>query len=278
MKYTKNALGSRLEITFFEVIENDSVVTESFSLIDDFEKKYSRFIEGNILSAMNTQKKYTLEPEIVALVRLCIKVSEMTQGSFDITLLPLLENTGYGIREEKMNESFGYKNIDLKENILTLHNEVQIEFGSCGKWYLLDLVYNTLRKYYTHFVLNFGWDIRVSGEQEIVLEDPLDTTKSIWKICLRDWALASSSGNRRKTDTGHHLIDMQRESSQNDKLAIYVTHPLWVMADIFATALFVSPLEKSLEILEKTNNLEALIISREWKIYKSQGFTVDLHI
>jgi thiamine biosynthesis lipoprotein ApbE len=48
---------------------------------------------------------------------------------------------------------------------------------------------------------------------------------------------------------GHHLIDAKSKKSQNDKLIVYVTHNLAVFADIFATALYVTPIKVSLDIL-----------------------------
>jgi thiamine biosynthesis lipoprotein ApbE len=37
--------------------------------------------------------------------------------------------------------------------------------------------------------------------------------------------------------------------SQNNIEIVYITHKLAIFSDIFATALFVSPLEKSIDIL-----------------------------
>lgn len=91
-------------------------------------------------------------------------------------------------------------------------------------------------------------------------------------------AIASSSGNKRKFSQGHHLMNPKKGESQGDKIAVYVTHKLGVFADIFSTALFVTPLKKSLEILEKTPWLEALIIWSDGKIFKSQGFNCILNV
>ena len=277
MKFTQDAFGSRLEITLYDNI-NDSGITESFSMVTDFEKKYSRFQEGNILAEINSKKQAILDPEISSLLRLSLKVSKLTQGSFDITMLPVLENLGYGIADEKIQEHIGYKNIHLDANSLTLKNDISIEFWSFGKWYMLDVIYAILWKYHQEYMINFGGDMRIRGRKKVLLEDPLDTKKSIWEIDIQNLAVASSSGNRRKFWSAHHLIDAKNKTSQNEILAVYVTHNLWVFADIFSTALFVSPLKHSLEILEKIEGLEALIIWRDGKIYKSEWLNVKLYI
>lgn len=275
MQYTREAFGTCLEI-IIKQSDNDSGISESFSIIEDFENKYSRFIDGNILWEINEKKRALLEPEIASLIRLCVKISAMTQGSFDMTLLPFLENAGYGVARGKVPEDFGYKNIILEGNLLTLKNNVSIELGSCGKWYMLDRIYEVLKKYHTNFVVNFWGDIRVCGSHKIHLEDPNNTQKDIWIIKLSNLSIASSAGNKRKMKSWHHLINMKNKVSQDDKIAIYVTHKLWVFADSFATALFVTPLHLSLKILESVEWLEALIIGSDWKIFKTQGFSAEL--
>ena len=276
--YSKECFWSRLDITIQQSDSIDSAIAESLELIDNFEQKYSRFIDGNTLSHINKEKKWELPDEIMTLIWLAIKVSTMTKGHFDITILPLLENNGYGIEKERMNTSLWYENIECSGNTITLNNDISIEFWALGKWYAIDLIYNTLITHSSDFIINFGWDIRVAGNTTIQLEDPMDTNKSIWSIALENLAIASSAGNRRKLNVWHHLINPKSKESAEDKIAVYVTHKLWVFADIFATALFVCPLKDSLEILEKTPWLEALIIGADGKIYKSQWFNSILKI
>jgi len=276
MKYAKDAFGSRLEITIMWDDKNDSGVAESFLYVEQFEEKYSRFKADNILSEINTWKKCKLDSEITSLIHLCKKVSSLTQWYFDITILPLLENAGYWISATKLPQHIWYKNIELQDDVITLHNGVQIEFGSYGKGYMLDVIYNILQKYHSSFVIDFWGDIRVSGKKKIYLEDPWNTSKNIWSIILKNLSIASSSWNKRVLEQGHHLINPINIKSQSDKIAVYVTHKLWVFADIFATALFVAPLELSLKVLESVEWLEALIIWADGKIFKSQWFITEL--
>lgn len=272
MKYSKDAFGSRLEISILGENANDSGISESFFAVETFENNYSRFKHANILSEINSWKCINISPEITSLIQLCIKISRLTKGYFDITLIPILENAWYGILSWKMEEYVWYKNIFLNDNQIELKNGVQIEFWSCGKGYMLDVIYNILKRYHTDFVINFWGDIRVRGKRNIFLEDPCDINKNIWSVPLENMSLASSAGNKRKIKWWHHLIDMHQGKSQNDKLAVYVTHKLWVFADIFATALFVTPLDISLKILEQVDGLEALIISSSGKIFKTKGY------
>ncbi len=48
MLYSVDALGTCIEITLKNA-KNDSGISESFSLIQEFESQYSRFVVGNRL-------------------------------------------------------------------------------------------------------------------------------------------------------------------------------------------------------------------------------------
>ena len=276
MQYSKDCFWTILTLSLPSGAEKDSVISEAFSYVDEFESKYSRFIPGNLLDTINTNKRFTLDPEISSLIRLSLKISQITQWYYDITLLPFLENLGYGIKNHHVAIDYGYKNIDLQGNKITLKNNVSIELGSCGKGYILDLLYNTLSKRYDDFVIDFGWDMRVSWVKKVFLEDPGDASKMLGSITLDNVSIACSAGNKRKIWKKHHLINPRNSDAPDDKIAVYVTHKLWVFADSFATALFVTPLKLAINILEKTPGLEWLIIATDGKIYKSAGFNCNL--
>ena len=159
-----------------------------------------------------------------------------------------------------------------------MHNGVCIDLWAVWKWYMIDKIYNRLEKYSEKFIVNFGWDLRVKWKHIIGLEDPLNSKKVIWKIHIDSLSFACSSGNKRKFWANHHLINPKNKQSENNKIAVYTTHRLASFSDIFATALFISPLEKSIEILRKTKGLEWFIISKSGDIYKSKWFTSLLHM
>ena len=135
------------------------------------------------------------------------------------------------------------------------------------------MIYNILDKKIDNFVINFWGDIRIKWEKIVHLEDPKDETKIIGSIILNNSSIASSAWNKRIFWSSHHLLNAKSGRSQDDKLAVFVHHKLACFADIFATTLFVCPLEKSLEILSSIPGLEAMIIAENWEIYKSKWFT-----
>ncbi len=268
----KQCFGSLLEIHGESQENINSVITESFSYIDDFEQKYSRFISGNWLSKLNKGKKAWLTKEIKAIIELSLKVSHQTEGYYDITILPLLENAGYGIQKKKIPENIGYKNIVIHGDMIILWWNVSLEFGSFGKWYIVDYLYRLLEKHFKFWVINFGGDMRVIGEKDIHLENPVKLWEYIGKTSLKNMSIASSAGNRRKLQKGTHLQFHKKVRQWERVQATYITHQLCTMADIYSTALFVCPFQKAVHILETTHWLEWMIISETGEIYTSTHF------
>lgn len=169
-------------------------------------------------------------------------------------------------------------NILIYEDSIELKNNVKIDFWAIWKWYIVDSVYNILIKKIDNFTIDFWWDIKVWKQNQLVwLEDPYDDKKIIWEIYISNISLCSSSGNKRKFNDNNHLINPFVWKSQNDKIAVFVTHKIATLADWFSTALFVSPIDSALKILESVYGLEWLIIWKNWEIYKSSWFNCKLY-
>ena len=277
MKFSKDYFWSRLDIIINSGNINEKIINNCFIETGNFEKKYSRFMKWNYLYNLNKNKKSLIDQELLSIINLSKKVSELTNWSFDITILPLLENIGYWIINEKLEEKIWYKNIEIYKEKIILNNNVSIDIWAIWKWYMVDKIFNLLDYHYKNFIINFGWDIRIKGKKNILLEDPYNDKKNIWSIELENLSIASSAWNKRKTNLWHHLINAKNKKPQNDKIAIYLTHKLSSFSDIFSTGLFVCPLEKSIYILNKINWLEWLIISKNWDIYKSKNFNFELN-
>ncbi|MDD2870423.1 MAG: FAD:protein FMN transferase [Candidatus Gracilibacteria bacterium] len=272
------SLGSILKINTFDIDINPELIKKIKNKISSFESKYSRFLNDNFLHKLNESGKSNIDEEFKTLFRVSKMLNNLSKGYFDITVLPLLENLGYGIEKQKQIESFGMSNIEINENTITLKNNVKIEFGSLGKGYIVDYIYGLLRQEIQKFTIDFGGDIKVGNQKELVgLEDPMNNNKIIGEIILSNESLCSSNGQKRHFGKNHHLINPFLNSSQNDKISVYVKHKSATLADGFSTALFVTPLELSIEILEKTQGLEGMIITQNGEIFKSKGFDVKLY-
>lgn len=276
MIYTLEALGSVLEIKTEREIPK-SRIDELFDTVFEFEKKYSRFIEWNYLSSLNSVGTAHIDDEGKTLINVGKKLFLETDGEFDMTILPILENMWYGKSWWWLMESIWMDNVTIQWNTIALKNWVQLDFWGVGKGYIIDKIYKKLDIISENFIINFWGDIKVKWTHTIGLEDPNNDTRVIWKISITNWAFCGSSGKKRKFWTNHHLLSARSKASQNDKIAVFVVSKLATLADSYATALFVTPLEKSLQIMGKNHQIEAMIIASNGEIYKTKEFHAQLY-
>lgn len=277
MKFAFDGCGSRLKVEIFDREYIPEIEQKCKRAVENFEQKYSRFIHNNFLHSLNTLKLAPVSRELVSLIRLAKKVSTLTQGHFDITVLPFLENRGYGIEKNKLSEKFWSENIEITQDTIILHNNVCIDLGSLGKWYLIDYLFKIICKYSQSFIIDFWGDIKVHWSQKIYLEDGENPEMYVWEICLEDRAIASSSTSRRNFSGHTHLINPNSPEEKSEIKTVFVTHKKAIFADIFATALHVSSLSIWEKILRETQGLSWYIETYSWKKIISKDFTATLY-
>lgn len=274
----KESCWSIIKIDTKNNILNQNILDKIYLILDNFEKKYSRFIVWNFLYNLNKSWKSIIDDEFKTLFRVCDVLNKVTNWFFDITILPFLENYGYWIEKLNLDENIWMDKIKIIWNEVFLKEWVKIDFWSIWKGYLVDQIYNLLIKEIDFFTINFWWDIRVGKQDEIIwLEDPFDDKKIIWEIKVSEESICSSNWQKRKFWEFHHLINPFSKKSQNNKISVYIKHKIATLADAYSTAIYITPLEKSLEIIEKTKWLEALIIAKNWEIYKSNWFNAIIY-
>ena len=99
--------------------ETDKAMTAALDRMEEIDKKFNFLNRRSPLYDFNFKNAQINDPEIIELIEIAQKISEQSEGTFDITIQPLLELWGfYGespdLPEEKKIDSClkktGYKN------------------------------------------------------------------------------------------------------------------------------------------------------------------------
>ena len=127
---------------------------------------------------------------------------------------------------------------------LTALRPLVLDVGAAGKGYLVDIVARLLTSAgVTRFVVDASGDLVHSGDEPIrvALEHPLDPTKAIGVVNLRDGSLCASASNRRSWGEGlHHVIDATTGLTTDRVIATWAMAATGLEADGLATALFLA--------------------------------------
>jgi thiamine biosynthesis lipoprotein len=281
------AIGSVIEVFFLKEVWRKTV-KESLEIVKIFNDDFSRFQENNQLSSLNNSvgQWQEVSGEMWYLLKKGWEFNQLTDGYFNIGMIEALENLGYDKKysfEAKVERNLGGEKleIELKNGNLARVNK-KIELGGFGKGYVLDFLKEFLeQKGLNNFLINAGGDIYAKGEGlsgngwKIVLENPENNSYGIGEIICSDLFFAASSASKRKWRNFHHLLDESGRPAQG-MLGVFVQANQGILADAMATGLFVMGMEKALEVLPGLG-VEAMLIDKERKIYRTAGFKVKLY-
>lgn len=260
-------------------VDDPKLLDYSFSFLTQFEQRFSRFLPTSDVSYLNSRiGKITKVRDAMRLaLRQGMRYMSETSGYFSIFVKERLEQLGYDA-----DYTFKEKDIEVRQlriPMLRFGNYVylrqQIDLGGFGKGYALDLLAASLiRKGATDFVLEAGGDVYANGMQKILLEDPLDASKSIGSVMIQGSAIASSSASKRSWGKKlHHLINPKTGMPAEGVLQVYVLADKTADADAYATALFAAGFEDA-KRLAKALKLSVVIISSAGKIFHKGPFVL----
>lgn len=234
--------GEKMEIfetktmntTFYIEISNSEIENWQeiiSSLLQYFEREFSRFHTDNELWVFNEEKKNSIikvSPILFDLLKKGEEYHIKTDGRFSPYMLSILEAQGY-------NQSFPFVKssnnmdavIDYKQErnplvfhddfMITKNTEQKIDLGGIAKGYAVEAVSKWLRKNARsrYGIVDGGGDIEVWSDGEkswrIGIMDPFDEDKEIGSFSLRNGGIATSNiiyrswvqGGKKK----HHLLD-----------------------------------------------------------------------
>ncbi|MEY2905009.1 MAG: hypothetical protein RJA52_1025 [Bacteroidota bacterium] len=276
-KYLKNQLDSMLAAFNQEV---------STYIDDALISKFNQSIEGIIIDTL----QYNLFWENY---RLSEKIYQQSNGSFDPTVMPLVNYWGFGYQGKKpvsetdslavdsLLKFVGFGNISIQplENhqiFLQKHFAgVQLDFSGVAKGYGVDLLGNWLEINGIHnYLIDIGGEMRAKGKNPknqvwtIGISEPLENSpfQNIYtKIELKDQSVATSGNYRNFYEVNgqkfsHTINPLNGFPQRHNLLSASVIASNCATADAWATAFMVMGLEKSIEWAKKNPDIETYFI------------------
>jgi thiamine biosynthesis lipoprotein len=177
------------------------------------EAKFSRYLRGNIVDAINTADGRTVvvDDETARLLDYAARLYELSDGKFDITSGVLRRAWRFdGSDRVPTPEAVaallavvGWEKVRWRSPELTLPRGMEIDFGGIGKEYAVDSAAALVRTVSMRCLLNFGGDLLALGPQSgdapwrVGVESVSDVGAVARQIDLSVGALATSGDARR---------------------------------------------------------------------------------
>lgn len=295
---TEIIMGTPISITIYEG-GSDETLNRCFDKVSEIEDLVSINKENTELVKLNENagiSKVKLSDISYNILKKGLEYSKLSNGSYDITIGPLVKLWGIGLEnenvpsEDKINEIIkyiDYKNVEIndstKEAFLSKKG-MEIDLGSIAKGYAADEVVNILKQEgVNRAIVNLGGNIYALGSKD---------SKSNWKIGIQD--PFSNRGevvgsievaNKTVVTTGiyerfiekdgvkyHHILNPKTGYPYNTDIAgVSIITDKSIDADALSTLVFTKGLDEGLEFVETLNNVDAIFVTNNKEIYMTKG-------
>ncbi|ALL06240.1 thiamine biosynthesis protein ApbE [Pedobacter sp. PACM 27299] len=296
-------MGNRFEFTV--IAENESIgekaIDAAVTEVKRIEDLLSTFKESSQTSLIN---KYAgiaaveVDEEVIALIQRASKISDITQGAFDITYgsidkslwnfdvnmtsLPDFETALQSV------SLINYQNVMTdpeKSNVMLKHKGMRIGFGGIGKGYAADKAKQVLQGMgIEHGIVNAAGDLVTWGNQSagkpwtIGIADPDQSDRPFSALNISNMAIATS-GNYEKYATINgrrysHTIDPKTGLPVSGIKSVSIICPSAELADALATPVIVMGTQVGLDMINQLRQVACIIIDDHDRLYTSNNINV----
>jgi len=296
-------MGSRFDITIVAEAESTAKknIADAVAEISRIEKIISSWDETSETSEINRNagiKPVKISAELFGLIERSIKISEITDGAFDISYASMDEVWKFdgSMRHPPTPEQItisiakvGYQKIQLDKEQLTVFlpdEGMKIGFGALGKGYAADKAKELMlsKKVFAGVINASGdlttWGRQATGEKWIVgISNPLDREKVFSWLPLDESSIATS-GNYEKYlffegEKHSHIIDPRTGYPSKGISSVSVFSKSAELCDALATAVFIMGIDTGISLINQLKETEVIVVDSQNKIFKSNGITFD---
>ena len=252
----------------------------------------SMFNKESIISKINRNEKVELNEMFLQVFTLAQKVSQDTDGAFDITVAPLVNAWGFGFKTgdqpsvaciDSLMSTVGYNKISLKgRQVFKENKNTMLDCSAIAKGYGSDVVAAFLKKRgIENFMVEIGGEVVTQGISEkrvpwrIGVTKPTEDSLSIGDelqtvLNVTNKAMATSGNYRnfyyKDGKKYAHTIDPKTGYPvQHSLLSATVLANNCATADAYATSFMVMGIEKAKAVLERHPELMAYFIYSDKK-------------
>jgi thiamine biosynthesis lipoprotein len=259
--------------------------------IDHIEDQLTDYRENSEVSRLNhlaSAEPFQVRDNLFQLLSQCAKLTEETEGAFDISTGALTKAWGFFRRASRVPpkdeladvlKRVGMRNVDMDANRHTvrfLQPGFEINFGSIGKGYALDRAADVLRRHGIRNALLHGGHSSIcamgSGPEggrgwPVGIRHPWKPETRLAVAWLRNRSLGTSAATFQNLEhEGRklgHILDPRTGWPAETLASASVLAPTAAEADALATAFFILGVDKARDYCENHPEVAALLLSNE---------------
>jgi len=279
--------------------------------LEEINESMSTYRKDSEISRFNalkiTGQRFKISMDFAQVIMESKKLYRLTGGAWDGSIYPLINLWGFGISERKnlippkdeiarFLRDVGFDKIDLVDGryLLKKKASISIDLASIAKGYAVDKVAELIRKEdVENFLVEIGGEVYASGirkddkQWRIGINRPRKESPydEIYKIVrLKDKAFATSGDYRKFFEVkgkrySHILNPKTGYPAANGVVSVSIVASTCAFADGLATAVMVMGRKKGLELVNRLDGTECLVVVQDkkgsFKDFASSGFAFE---
>lgn len=287
------AMDTVMNLTVYGANAAD-VLVDAKAMVQRYEGLFSVNIKSSDVAKLNAAEGSPVEvsEETYDILQQSIRVSEQTEGLFDVSIYPLVRAWGfttdhYRVPEKKEIRDIllhvDYRNIILgKNHVVTLPKDMQIDLGAIAKGYLSQkLIELFAENQVTAAVVSLGGNVQTYGKKpdgslfRVGITDPSDGVSVYGSVEVGEKAVITSGSYQRYFEKDgkvyHHIMDKRTgEPADSDLKSVTVIADRGETADALATALFVMGKEKAVAFAKEHEDVQLILIDTNDQVWHSE--------
>lgn len=297
VRQSRSLMGTQINLIVYgpDRDTSEKAINKTFSRMETLVGSLSRHNPESELSSLNRTGRLTNPgKDIQNVLQFSQQISELTGGSFDVTILPLYhlyksrQKTDSLPTDNEIRDTLhlvDYRQISVNPTAIKLNRiGMGVTLDGIGKGYIVDQGIETLKSMgFDSVYVEAGGDLMVTGPKNseeawrIGIQNPRpESSDKMMVIGITHTAVATSGDYMQpftKDLSYHHILDPHTGISPPELASATVTAPTVALADALATAAMVMGPERSLALLESMPGCEGLLIKKDLTRKQTSGFT-----
>lgn len=292
-KFEGFAQGTTYHISYWRETPVDGKALESSvnAALADIDKNLSNYRPDSVIEGFNANPSADNQfvgDEIVALIKVAAKVSQASQGCYDLTIKPLFDLWGFqgdalSIPDEAVLQqaraAIGLdKVVVVDDSHLRKPANVRVDVSSVAQGYSVEKVSQVMEGLgVRNYLVEIGGELKTHGHKpdgsawRIAVEKPLPGEQRLLKVLTtpkdRPFAVMTSGTYRHYFDVNgqrySHILDARTgKPVTHDLVAVTVLHEDPTVADAWSTALLCVGQQQGMQLAD-AEQLKALFIQQQ---------------
>lgn len=300
-------MGTYVKVQIFDD-GKENVLKKAFDRVKTLADKITVDDPGSELDEVNEQaglKPVKLSNDVYPLVKRALEYSQSYEEGFDMTIGPITQLWHIGFDDARKPEQkeidtalklVAHNNVELndkEQTIFLTQKGMRLDLGAIAKGYIADEVVELLKKNdVTTAVVDLGGNVFVLGNSpkkgredwNVGIQDPNKARNTVvGTVAAKNQSLVTSGVYERNLTvngkTYHHLFNPKTGYPFDNQIAgVSIISEKSIDGDGLSTSIFSMGLKEGLEHIESLENVEAIFVTLDNKIFISSGLEGNFKI